>query len=172
MHQLLDAFSEVEGRARMITRCSALLVGLGSPFGDDQLGWRVADAIEEKHLPGLRVCRASSPLDLLGWLENVDHLVVCDACQGGGQVGSWHRWSWPSAEVVPLKSSGSHDLGLAAALDLAERLGQLPDRVTIWAVRRKAYAASRGVTQNANVAGNGAGTCAIIGLIQSELSQA
>jgi hydrogenase maturation protease len=156
----------------MTTRGSTLLVGLGSPYGDDQIGWRVAEAIEEKHLPGLRVCRASSPLDLLGWLENVDRLVVCDACQGGGQVGSWHRWCWPSDEIAPLKFRGSHDLGLSAALDLAERLGQLPRQVTIWAVEGKSAASGAAVPEMTMSAEVEQALPQIIGLIQNELSHA
>jgi hydrogenase maturation protease len=122
----------------MTAPCSSLLVGLGSPYGDDQIGWCVADAIAGQHLPGLKVCRAGSPLDMLDWLSGVDRLIICDACQGVGPVGSWHRWCWPSAEIAPLKFGGSHDLGLAATLTLAEQLGQLPGQVTIWAVEGRA----------------------------------
>jgi len=156
----------------MIAPGSSLLVGIGSPHGDDQIGWRVADAIEGQRLAGLRVCRAGSPIDLVGWIENVDCLVVCDACQGVGPVGSWHRWCWPAAEVLPLKFSGSHDLGLAAALGLAERLGQLPEQVTIWAVEGRLAASVTALSETTMSPEVQWAMPQIIGLIQSELGHA
>ncbi len=156
----------------MTTGSTALLIGLGSPFGDDQIGWRVAQAIEAKNLSGLRVCRTSSPLELLGWLENVERLVVCDACQGVGPIGSWHRWVWPSAELAPLKFSGSHDLGLSAALELAEQLGQLPKQVTIWAVEGRSSTPDAIVREMPMSAEVDQAIAQIISCIQRELSQA
>jgi len=64
----------------------------------------------------------------------VERLVICDACQGAGPIGSWRCWHWPSADLEPLRAQGSHDLALAAVLALAETLGQLPRDVTIWAI--------------------------------------
>ena len=40
MYQLRDTFSEVENR-----RIMSLIVGLGSPHGDDQLGWITIDRL-------------------------------------------------------------------------------------------------------------------------------
>jgi hydrogenase maturation protease len=114
-----------------------LLVGLGSPYGDDQLGWRLVAAVEQCFPNELVVRRAGSAADLLNWLDDVERLVVCDACHGAGPVGSWHRWSWPADNLAPLVGHGSHDLGLSAVLTLAERLGQLPSQVTIWAIEAR-----------------------------------
>lgn len=111
-----------------------LLVGLGSPYGDDQLGWRLVEEIGKLCRQPLSVQRAHSALQLFDWLGGVQRLVVCDACQGIGAVGTWRRWRWPSDDLKPLRAQGSHDLGLAAVLALAETLGQLPGNVSIWAI--------------------------------------
>ncbi len=38
----------------MTKPAGTLLVGLGSPYGDDQLGWRIAERIEEGQRPDWR----------------------------------------------------------------------------------------------------------------------
>ena len=129
-----------------------LLVGIGSPHGDDQIGWRVADELvaalskrdRQEWLDTWRIHKAKSPLDLLNWLEAdsrgpVRHLIICDACQSASSpadicAGAIHCWSWPDEELPSVRFSGSHDLGLAAVLHLARALDRLPPRIDIWGV--------------------------------------
>lgn len=112
-----------------------LIVGIGSPHGDDQIGWRVADrfasSTEQDHID---VRRAKSPVDLLDWLEDVRRLVICDSCRGLGRVGAMRRWKWPAPEISEIALSGTHTLSLPAVLALAKTLGRLPDDVLIWAI--------------------------------------
>jgi len=122
-----------------------LIVGLGSPHGDDQAGWLVADQlVAHQHAahqhaavldPGdVAVRKAATPVDLIGWLDGIDHLLVCDACRGLGRVGAVRSWTWPASELEGANWSGTHDFALPAALQLAQRIGQLPPRVEIWSV--------------------------------------
>jgi hydrogenase maturation protease len=120
-----------------MSRAKTFLFGIGSGYGDDQAGWRVIDAVEAEGLPEVTVDRGRSPSDLLDRLAGIERLHLCDACHGAGPVGSWHRWRWPAAEIQPVRFSGSHDLGLAAVLELAERLGQLPGEVLLWGIEGK-----------------------------------
>ena len=83
-------------------------------------------------LAGWSLCQF--PPDLLDWLENVEQLVVCDACRGLGDYGRISRYEWPVHELSEISMSGTHDFSLPAALALAERLGRLPRRVVIWVV--------------------------------------
>ncbi len=80
-----------------------LFVGLGSPHGDDQIGWLIADRLAaERGLPGtVAVRKAAIPLDLLDWLEGVDCLHVCDALQGPTTFGEVQRWEWADASLSP-----------------------------------------------------------------------
>lgn len=112
----------------------ALLVGIGSPHGDDRVGWVVAGRVAELVAGSLVVRCARTPAELLDWLEGIDTLDVCDAMSGGAAVGSISWWRWPAAEIEHAPFRGSHDLSLAAVLALAERLGRLPPQVRIWGV--------------------------------------
>ncbi len=111
---------------------SQLFVGIGSPFGEDRLGWQVAAEIEQRAVAKACIRCARAPADLLDWLAGVDRLVVCDACHDGGQAGTWRRFDWPNASINDVAFCGTHDLGLAATLALAEQLGLLPKQTTIW----------------------------------------
>jgi hydrogenase maturation protease len=110
-----------------------LIVGLGSSHGDDQFGWRVAEELAANlDARAVTVRQASSAAEILGWLDGVEQLVICDACQGLGHPGRLHHWRWPNDALPELRFGGSHDLGVTAALSLAGRLGLLPADVTIW----------------------------------------
>jgi len=110
-----------------------LIAGVGSPHGDDEIGWLVVDELRRLE-PSWNIVRLATPAELLDRLEGVERLIVCDACQGSGPVGSFHTWRWPSAELMLLRFAGTHDLGLVAALEWARVLGRLPPEVLVWGV--------------------------------------
>jgi hydrogenase maturation protease len=84
-----------------------LIAGLGSPHGDDQAGWLVVEklAIECQDDPDIMVRRASIPLDLLDWMEGVDVLHICDACEATESQVKLHRIEY-RAETDELASQG------------------------------------------------------------------
>ena len=130
-----------------MTEPRILIVGIGSPHGDDQIGWRVADALRSAISPAIAVREASTPSQLLDWLDGVDLLVICDACQARRQVPddltdstlSVHRWQWPTLQVSTLRSAGSHSFGLPQVLQLAGRLGRLPQEVIVFGVEGRQF---------------------------------
>jgi hydrogenase maturation protease len=114
---------------------ATLVVGVGSAHGDDQFGWLVAKHLASSSADGGAVVRsARSPAELLDWLEGFERLIVCDACQGLGSPGAIHSWSWPDVPRRALRTAGTHDLGLAAVLELAQQLGLLPAETLLWCV--------------------------------------
>jgi hydrogenase maturation protease len=113
---------------------TTLFVGLGSSHGDDRVGWLVADALAPRLGEHAIVRQAAAPLDILNWLDGIDRLAICDACQGTGPAGSWRRWPSPLEDFPAGRARHSHDLGLAASLQLAARLSTLPRDVLLWAV--------------------------------------
>jgi hydrogenase maturation protease len=129
-----------------MTRSRTLLVGIGSPHGDDQIGWLVADCVSDtlRAEVEIEVKKASSPSDLLDWLENVARLYVCDACQTPDSAirstesslidSGLYRWQWPAPLETPLRSSGSHTFGLPQVLQLAQRLRILPENVVVYGI--------------------------------------
>lgn len=118
---------------------NTLIVGIGSPHGDDQVGWHVAQALNVRVGPAAAVRLCAVPADLLALLAGVDHLIVCDACQGSGPPGSLCRWEWPHLDVVHSGLHGSHGISLHEALNMAEALDMLPRSVALWTVEGFQY---------------------------------
>lgn len=113
-----------------------LILGVGSPFGDDRLGWVAAQAVENS--PVVAACAEDvivRALDRPGaglvreW-SDTDRLILLDAVRTGAMPGSMHRLtgdriaSWRAGAT-------SHGIGVAEALALAGGLGELPERVVL-----------------------------------------
>lgn len=114
----------------------ALVVGIGHPDrGDDAVGWLVAERLRGRlaDLPEVEVVQASSDpatlLTLPAWNE-AQHVVVVDAVVTGAPPGTVELRSGDQP-LPSLRSSGTHDLGLAATLQMARALGRLPPDLTI-----------------------------------------
>jgi hydrogenase maturation protease len=132
---LLDAFFETRFGAHLIRRSETLIVGVGSPHGDDRVGWSVTQQLAPRVASLATVRVVADPSEILHWLEGVRTLHICDACQLSGAAGRIHRWQWPDlpAEVGQAPWS-SHGMTLPQTLALAESLGVLPEAVTIWGI--------------------------------------
>lgn len=118
---------------------TTLFVGLGSPHGDDRLGWLLAEAVADQCADRVIVKLAAHPHELMHWLDDADRLLVGDACEPAGSPGKIHRWSWPSPEIRRLRSCGTHDFGLTAVLELVGCLDDLPREVTIWSIEAGSF---------------------------------
>ena len=120
-----------------------LFVGIGSPHGDDRIGWLVAETLRSRVPSEVDVRQAATPSGLLDWLDGVDRLIVCDACVScpNAILGELplHRWQWPTSEVAVLRSAGSHAIGLPLVLKLAEQLGTLPREVIVFGVEGSCF---------------------------------
>jgi hydrogenase maturation protease len=112
-----------------------LVIGLGSHNGDDRFGWRVVELLAARGDTPYELRLALTPAELPDHLAEggYDQLLVCDACRGAGPPGSIHRWRWPDNALAMARCHSTHELSLAEALSLAERLGRLPEDVVIWA---------------------------------------
>jgi hydrogenase maturation protease len=117
-----------------------LIAGLGSPHGDDQLGWVVVDHLRPILAEDLAVCKVSTALELLDCLESQDTAIVIDSVAPSGRPGTVRTVTWPCPELAALTPWSTHSLGLVEALQLAEVLGRLPRRVTIHTIEAQATA--------------------------------
>ncbi len=103
------------------------VIGIGSPFGDDQLGWKVVAQLEQTATLDASVrlscCGAD---DLLFHLKQIDFAILVDAIHADlpiGQVCSWSQLS-----LLPETGLSSHGMSLGTVLQLAETLNQAPKR--------------------------------------------
>lgn len=126
-----------------------LIVGLGSPHGDDQLGWRLAERIAAARPPRATVRIARQPAEILHWLPAAGSLHVCDAYAGA--VGKWRRWQWPELPCPKgTPRTSGHSLSLADALAVAQEVGWLPGRVIIWGLAGADFSPASAISPGAD----------------------
>jgi len=129
-----------------LQEASTIIVGVGSPNGDDRIGWIVCDRLTGKLKPGsdndIVVIKLKSPIELMNWLpedrsaRTPKRLIICDACSGLSRVGKVAHWQWPSTVFGDLHWSGTHDFSVLRTLTLADTLGRLPESVDIWGIEK------------------------------------
>lgn len=118
-----------------------LVIGLGNPDrGDDAVGVEVAREVAAERLD-VSVLEFDDPSEALDAWDVGDAVVVTDAIRSGGHPGELHvvdavahklpagRWS----------TGGTHALGLAAVVELARALGQLPRSLVVVGVEARAF---------------------------------
>jgi hydrogenase maturation protease len=117
-----------------------LILGIGSPFGQDSLGWQAIDGLVECGLQQRLAChevflqKADRPgALLLEHMRGMDVAILIDALIGGDEPGRVHSLTVEETAQGELALSG-HDLGVAGALALGDALGDLPERVLVLGV--------------------------------------
>jgi len=113
------------------------IIGVGSPFSDDRLGWVAAESLQRSPvLNGLEPGRiVISILDRPGTMlqahwQDAGMVIVIDAVRSGALPGTCFRFDADEWAVSGLPAS-SHGYGVAAALELAHALGDLPSRLLV-----------------------------------------
>ena len=113
------------------------IIGVGSPFGDDRLGWVAAESLQRSPvLNGLEPGRVViSILDrpgamLLALWDEADHVILIDGVRSGAVPGTRHRFTVSDVTGASIPAT-SHGFGVAAALQLAKVLENLPDRLLL-----------------------------------------
>jgi hydrogenase maturation protease len=115
-----------------------LVVGLGNPIlGDDGVGWRVAQVLQQL-APEVEVeCLSVGGLSLMERLIGYDCAVIVDAIHTGsrepGSVLVFPLSALPDASAG--HTTSVHDTSLKAALDLGRKMGaRLPAEVYVVAI--------------------------------------
>lgn len=129
-----------------------IVVGLGSPHGDDQIGWRVAEEIEGRLTPEVDVRCLTVPIDLTHALDGYQKAILIDACRPRGDSPRITRWQWPSPEIALIRASGTHAFGLPETLAMMERLGSLPGDVIIWGIAGEDFAPGTELSESLRLA--------------------
>jgi len=117
---------------------AVLIAGLGSPQGDDRLGWIAAELVRESSSADVAVLAVRSPLDLLDRLQPALALIVIDAVRSDRPLGAivrLGRWSHDAFRAMQGPACAStHGWGLVETLQLAQRLNREPRRIVFYGV--------------------------------------
>lgn len=118
----------------MATSASHQILALGSPHGDDQVAWRVADKLSND--PALSDCvhKLTSPYELVGHFRTDLPAIVIDACHSGQPPGSVFRIDGDRLHELPAISSSTHGGTVADAIRLADALQCKPLPLVVLAV--------------------------------------
>ncbi|MFJ7587512.1 hydrogenase maturation protease [Streptomyces sp. NPDC097617] len=129
----------------METFARTAVIGIGNEFRrDDGVGWvavsLLRDRATRRQLPRGTVLAQcdGDPGRLIGLWENIDLVIVVDACfLPSAQPGRIRRWDAATGSRLGPAAPGrhsTHGLGLAEALCLGDALGRGPGRLIVYAV--------------------------------------
>lgn len=110
-----------------------LVVGLGHPDrGDDAVGAAVAERAAPLLPPDVAVVQHEDPAGLIDVWSGSDLVLISDAIRSGqppGTVRVLHADAGPLS--IGTGAGGTHEFGLAEAVELARALDRLPPRLVI-----------------------------------------
>lgn len=110
------------------------VIGLGSPHGDDQAGWRLVEMLKRRVELEVAIRAVGDPTDLLDCLEGCRCLVIVDACHTGAPAGTITRLQWPDPRILQQHRHLTHRVGVPSVLGLAQQLHRLPKHVVLLGV--------------------------------------
>jgi hydrogenase maturation protease len=115
------------------------IIGMGSPCGDDRVGWDAVRAIEAsglfKRFPdgAVEACCCERPASLLGLSKDIDAVIMIDAMRGGNAVGTVRRLE-ASELAAEHGLLSSHGISVAENIALGAALGLLPPILVIYGI--------------------------------------
>jgi hydrogenase maturation protease len=105
---------------------SRLVIGIGNLLrGDDGVGPTAATG-------GASTCDGG--LDVIAAWEGFDDVVVIDAMVSGRPVGTVVVFDAVASPLPVGTLSSTHAIGIAEAVEVARRLGRLPERLTVFGI--------------------------------------
>ncbi len=148
------------------------VLGIGSPFGLDSIGWRLVEALSASAVlhPYLNQELLLETLDrpgvnLRAYFENASYVLLLDAVLDDEvPVGLARRYLINEIGRADLLQS-SHGFGVQQVISLASALGQLPEKLELLGV---SIAAGRQNHQNDNIDWKGT-TSALAASLEQEL---
>lgn len=140
-----------------------LILGVGSPFGDDRVGWLVVEKLEQhsaiipmvaKGILTLEV--ADRPgINLINWLlTGYERIILIDMVRTNLETpGSIYKLQ--AAEIIGFSGMlSSHSLGVSASLALARELGINIDNVEFWGIEGSAVLPDSEISREVAIAAN------------------
>jgi hydrogenase maturation protease len=116
------------------------VIGVGSPSGDDQVGWQVIAVLDRfARFTGAAHDRIGAialdrpGVNLIPHLAGAERVLLIDAVRSGSPPGSIHRIGSAAIET-PTPALSSHGFGVALALALAREIGALPADLVVYGI--------------------------------------
>ncbi len=116
------------------------VLGIGSPFGDDQAGWKVAEALKQQlsiHLHRApRICIESHDrpgVRLIELIRGVNTVIIIDAVKSDSVIGTIHRFQKDTLLDTENRFS-THGISILEALQLADALNELPANLLFYGI--------------------------------------
>lgn len=116
------------------------VLGIGSPFGDDQLGWEVVKLLQLKpalqpFIPNrLQLTYCDRPgMQLLELMRPAQTVFLIDAVKTGAALGTLQRFENEEIETVGSALS-THALGIAEAMKIGAALNTLPQTIILYGI--------------------------------------
>lgn len=111
------------------------ILGVGSPLGQDCLGWLVIEQLLARHHINLQRVHLEAldrpGVSLLDKMVGIERGIIVDAICSGAPLGTLHCFSKETV-IQSHKLFSTHELGLAETLILGERLHLLPKELSIY----------------------------------------
>jgi len=123
------------------------IIGLGSPHGDDRIGWELVRLLENEPAVHeslrLRAC-ATVGGELLELWKDAELAIIVDAVRSAALPGTLQRLELHPrndlAVMDTVQALTSHGLDLPELIELAEALDSLPQRLVLFGVEIAACA--------------------------------
>ena len=118
------------------------VIGIGNTtMGDDGAGVKVLEMLPDNIN---KIDLAIGGMTLLHKLEGLDMAIICDAVDFGGRPGEVRVFQPQDVESIKTLGYSLHDIDILKVLDLAEKLGKLPESVFIAAIQPVSMSFSEG----------------------------
>ena len=112
------------------------ILGIGSPFGDDQAGWKVIENLQKHliHSPHIVLESEDRPgVRLIELMHGFHTVFIIDAVKSGNEVGTIHRFK--NDVILDCQNRFStHGLSILEAIQLASTLHELPDTLIFYGI--------------------------------------
>lgn len=112
-----------------------LIIGIGSPFGDDRAGWQVIERLRQRPLPeGVELLCLDRPGPaLIAYLQGAACVTLIDAVYSPAHPPGCCLALDPE-QLAPACSRSSHGFGLADSLALARTLARWPAELELYGI--------------------------------------
>jgi len=113
------------------------VIGIGSPFGNDTIGWQVIHELKQQHslsalqLDRLELIETDRPgINLIQMIQDKRFVILIDALLNAQRHGD--MISLDKTQVIESQETlSSHSLDVASAITLGDKLGELPEKLLI-----------------------------------------